>query len=204
MQYEVQQDVVGDVSGEVAGALSKSLSKEMSDNLLQAFQQGEDWAFSEIYEKFRTPVLNYVSGRIGDRDSAQDLVQEVFVKLYRFRNSFRPQHGFSSWFWTIVRNTISDLYRKNRPEEMACSNEDELAAPGPDAETFLDRKSKRKMLKKFLKNLTGLQRKVIWLRVMHQLSYEEISKRLGLSLSAVKCLAYRSKLALKQLECSPA
>lgn len=178
---------------------------------IEAFRSGEEWAFSEIYQKYEKPILKYVTDKVRAPDIAQELVQEVFIKVHRFRDSYQPQYAFSTWLWTIARNVVSDWYRAARPEQHLTSlPEDENFAFEeriPDtrlgAHDLLELKHMRRVLKTLFKKLTAPQRRVIWLRVIHQLSYDEISKQMGLSLSAVKCLAYRSKAALSELGHSP-
>lgn len=181
-----------------------------SSKWMDAFCSGEEWVFSKIYGRFQKPILKYVSQKIGDREIALDLVQDVFVKAFRFRASYQPGYAFSTWLWTIAKNSVSDWHRKSTREGQHDSltgspmnsgldaMEVELPCPKPNAEILLQQKENRKIMLGMLKKLTGPQRKVIWLRVIHQISYEEISRRLGLSVSAVKCLAYRSRQALEK------
>jgi RNA polymerase sigma-70 factor (ECF subfamily) len=168
--------------------------------LLRAFREGEEWAFDALYRRYEKAVLRYVDQLTGGDDAGPDLVQEVFLKVHRFRADYDPKYAFSTWLWQIARNTVLDWQRKSRPESAAIDPEEGPACPRPDAEALLARKGERRVLRDVIRNLTGLQRRVIWLRVIHQLSYGEISRRLGLSLSAVKCLVYRSKQALKPVQ----
>lgn len=189
------------------------LERGPKKDLLEAFQRGEEWAFGEIYARYHKPTLKYVSKRIDDSEAVQDLTQEIFLKIHRFRESYDLDARFESWFWTVAKNTVVDWHRKynlGEASEISQAQEpdeytqgyaivDRLACPLPDAEYRVLQKANRKMLRTLMKQLTSLQRRVIWLRVIHQLSYQEISKRLGLSLSAVKCLAYRSRQVIREM-----
>ncbi len=191
----------------ISGGAKKVLPKA----LFEAFKKGEEWAFSKIYLIYKNPILRYVSQRVGDQEIVNDLGQEIFLKAHRFRSSYQSQYTFSTWLWTIARNTVSDWYRKHsRGEWMESSNpedslffEEKFSTPEPNAEILLEREAERQGFMQLLEKLTDLQKKVLWMRVIHQLSYQEIAKKLGLSLSAVKCLVYRSKKALSEMGCSP-
>ncbi|MEK6706321.1 MAG: sigma-70 family RNA polymerase sigma factor [Bdellovibrionota bacterium] len=167
--------------------------------LIHAFQNGEQQAFSEIYNRYSNPILKYVLRHTRDTEIAQDLTQEIFFKIFRFRSSYRPEHGFSTWIWTIAKNTIFDALRK-KPAATIDIPADDLPSPRPDAEKVLERKTQWRSLLRALKKLTSPQRKVVWMRIVYELPYNEIAKRLDVSISAVKCLAYRSKRALGEIE----
>lgn len=156
--------------------------------------------FSEIYKKYRRPILGYVAQRIGDDANTEDLVQEIFLKVFRFRSQYRSEHAFSTWLWTIARNTVIDAVRGRRHgSEVAGGGVpelEELACPRANAETLLLERSEKRLLFRFVRRLTRAQRRVLRMAVIDQLPYAEIARRLGLSLSAVKCLTYRSRLAL--------
>ncbi len=176
--------------------------------LVRAFKDGEDWAFSKVFKRYRKLILKFVSQKVRDEEAAEEITQEVFLKAYRFRESFRPDYAFSTWLWGIARNTMVDRIRKDRRDPMSERTDgyadtevaecETLPCGQPNAEHILLRRGDRKHLGKFLKLLTGPQKRVLWLRIMHRLSYAEIAKRLGLSLSAVKCLAYRARVSLSE------
>jgi RNA polymerase sigma-70 factor (ECF subfamily) len=166
----------------------------------EAFREGEEWAFNSLHSRYRRPMLRYVSMRLPDAEAAEDVVQEIFMKAYRFRESYRPEYAFSTWLWTIARNTLTDHARKSHRGDEPGASEDvgELPCDKPSPERLLEEVNERRNLRRLLRELTALQRRVIWLRIVHRLSYPEIAARLGLSLSAVKCLAYRAKRVLSE------
>ena len=173
-------------------------------SLLREFRAGDEGAFGVIYLKYRKPILKYVGDRVRDRDAGEDLVQEIFLKVHRFRESYDPKQEFTTWLWSVARNSVTDWQRKRRLEEPNAEAAEKLACSRPRADALLELKSKRRVLIKLIRHLTSPQRRVVWMRVVHQLSYEEIARHLDLSISAVKCLAYRSRQIMRQLGYSPA
>jgi RNA polymerase sigma factor (sigma-70 family) len=134
--------------------------------------------FPKIYKKFRKPILRYVNSRVSDPELAEDITQEIFIKVFRFQDSYQSQFAFSTWLWTIAKNTVSDSLRELKEY---C------------AETLAIKKDERKRLLRILKPMTRLQKRVLWMRAVHHLSYSEISKILGLSVAAAKNMASRAK-----------
>ncbi len=164
--------------------------------------------FPQIYTKLKTPILQYVRRTVRDGETAEELTQEVFLKAYRARETFDGERGFTTWLWTIARNTVCDWHRKHaddfrRVHERALPDGTEgesicetLPCSALDAEALISKRGDHLLLMGKLRNLTKLQRKVLLLRVVRGLTYEEIAKRLGLSISSAKCAFYRARIAL--------
>lgn len=176
---------------------------------------GSDAGFNRIHARLRNKVFRFALKKARDRDGAEDLVQEIFLKLHRFRKSYTPGLPFLPWFWTLARNATTDWLRRRRSSrelllespggesEEGASGFDELPSADPGAEERVIRKSLRWQLFRRLRGLTRLQRKVLWLRFVRDLSSAEVAERLGLSLGAVKCLVQRARASLLQ-ELGPA
>ncbi|MDR3606146.1 MAG: sigma-70 family RNA polymerase sigma factor [Oligoflexia bacterium] len=154
--------------------------------------------YPSLYKKYQKPIAQYVQSKVDNPETAAEITQEVFLKFFRFRSSYQEKYAFSTWLWTIAKNTVSDHLRSQsrsaRSSELM--NPEELASKEKSPETLTLR---RDQIRKFLgaiRHLTRLQRRVLWMRVIRQLSYEEIAKKLGMSLSAAKNLAYRARLNL--------
>jgi RNA polymerase sigma-70 factor, ECF subfamily len=160
--------------------------------------------FAKIYLQFRRPIFKYVTRMVNDIQIAEELTQEIFLKAFRFSSTYQPKYALSTWLWTIARNTVLDWRRKSsldpcreqRQESEFDLKVEDLPALSSNAEAHMIEKTEKEGIIGLLNSLTELQRRVLLLRVIHHLSYREISKKLGLSLSAVKCLAYRARHTL--------
>lgn len=180
---------------------------EQSDDLAGLVFDGSQQGFDRMHARLRKRVFRYVLGKVRDPEAAEDLVQEIFLKLHRFRGSYRAGLPFLPWFWRVVRNATTDLLRKRGARsdfEVLLDKESQepeaglenLMAEEPNAEERIIGKCRRRGLFKKLRGLTRLQKKVLWLRFVHDLSYSEVAGRLGLSLASVKCLVQRARAAL--------
>jgi len=171
---------------------------------MKAFRKGEDWAFTEIDHRLRKPLFNYLFQYVRNAETTEELTQEVFIKIYRFRLKYNSRLEFSSWFWTIAKNTVIDWKRREQHLISTDSFEDETSShlevrsPVPDAEILALNRLERQNFRKLLNRLPRLQKKVLLFRLIHQLSYSEISKNLGISITAAKCAAHRAKIQLIQ------
>lgn len=163
------------------------------------FKEGESNAFSELYNVFRRPIMGYVFRRTRDRAVAEELTQEVFLKAYRAREQFNVKFEFSTWIWSIAKNTVTDWLRGSRGANLNSEIEiHEIASDEPDADVHLIQQEKRRGLMSVLGKLTHAQKQVVMLRVVRGLSYDSIAAQLGLSLSAVKCLMHRARATISK------
>ncbi len=172
-----------------------------SSSWLVGFKTGSEEAFKRVYSHFRRPILKFVFMKVRDEEAAEEITQEIFLKVYRSRDQYSEDYAFSTWLWTIARNTVFDSLRERKGEAVSDGDvhPDELECKGPSIETVLgERQQRKRIFQKLAASLTRPQRRVLWLRVARQLTYDEIARKLGLSLSAVKNLAYRANRVLAE------
>src|SRR5829696_6260282 len=94
------------------GATVREQLRAMDDSgVVTAFLNGEERAFSELVDRYQTRLLNFIYRTIGDRDRAEDLVQEVFIRVYRHLHRFDRSKKFSTWAYTIASNLAKNELR---------------------------------------------------------------------------------------------
>jgi RNA polymerase sigma factor (sigma-70 family) len=156
--------------------------------------------FESLYRSLSEPVFQFLKNRTGDAELASDLLQETFLKVFRFWNKDSSVSSARAWVFQVARNTWIDSWRSSSKEGQRVlsleENEERLVCNRALPEERLERRS---FLKQWLKGLTSEQRQVVWLRLFRGLSDEEISKRLELSVSAVKSLLFRARQQSLQL-----
>jgi RNA polymerase sigma-70 factor (ECF subfamily) len=177
----------------------------IDSQLAKRFNAGECDAFTEIYNVFKAPLFSFLLRRTESVNVAEDLSHDIFLKVLKSRDLYDPNQEFAPWFWTVARNTLNDHLRKkvhlaqNVPVEGPEAEAEGVTAivSTADIETIVVKGSDRAVLLKFLSQLTKLQREALSLRLVQKLSYAEISKRMSLSLSAVKSLIHRAQGSIK-------
>jgi RNA polymerase sigma-70 factor (ECF subfamily) len=165
-------------------------------------------AFGALYERFKGPIMSYIAQMTRNPCTAEELTQEVFLRIYRARETYEPQAKFSTWLWSIARNATIDHLRKKKElsdeghvfeeGEEATSRVEELASSTPDAEALLVEHADRASLEDCLSKLSDPQRETLNLRISGELSYEEIAETLKIKVPAVKSLLHRARLALSE------
>lgn len=177
---------------------------ETSDaELVTAARAGSEKAFRRLVEQCHPVVFAVVRSIMGDRDDAEDVVQEVFIKVYKGLASYRGEASLSTWIYRIARNEALNAVTKKRISGDALDDV-QIEAPSdsrPDAQ--LERKSERSQLEKHLARLDETHRTVLELRYLGERSYTEIGEILSLPIGTVKSHIHRAKIELKRVMMRP-
>ena len=174
--------------------------------VVTAFLGGEERAFSELVDRYQTRLLNFIYRTIGDRDRAEDLVQEVFIRVYRHLHRFDRSKKFSTWVYTIASNLAKNELR-NRSRNplvlfttMQGGHEDqdrplefEDATSRPD--DMYRHRHLRELVEDTVSKLPEHHRQVFVLRELEGKSYEEIAEITDCNLGTVKSRLNRARSA---------
>jgi len=177
--------------------------------LMLRVKRGDSAAFAVLVEKYQQPILNLVARTLRDPVEAEDLAQIVFVQAWKSAGRYQASAKFSTWLFTIARNLcLNELRRRARhpaepldaphPEhegETLHQPTDTQTASPPDALLHGELEHK---IEEALAALPENQRTALLLCQRDELSYEEIARVLGCSLSATKSLIFRGRETLKQ------
>jgi RNA polymerase sigma-70 factor (ECF subfamily) len=161
--------------------------------------RGERAAFEKLVLKYQKAVINVAYRYTGNPGAAEELAQEVFLRVYRAAPTYRPDARFSTWLFTIVRNVCSNyrlregrLERKTDPEIESF----DLSHRGEDPEAQAVRKEREKRIRAAVQELPDTLRMPLILHQFQQMQYEEIAQVLGISLASVKVRIHRARQAL--------
>lgn len=172
---------------------------EAEAELVQRARTGDSEAFGRLYERSLDRVYRYIYFRVSDDDTAEDLTSKVFLKAWenlpRFKAGSSP---FIAWLYTIAHNAVIDHYRTKR---QTAPLDDILSLPDSDPlpDEQYDSRSDAQALRESLKQLTGLQRDVVTMKLIDGMNTEEIAKRLHKSCGAIRALQMRGLQALAKI-----
>jgi RNA polymerase sigma-70 factor (ECF subfamily) len=183
------------------------MSQERSDEeLLAAFQQGDVGAFEALLRRHRAPLFTFLLRMLGDRERAEDLAQETFLRIVKGAAAWEQRARFSTWLYTIARNLCVDQSRRDRVrrtgslDETGPEGESPLVDSVPGTEPPPDRAAEssrlRIVLQEALLSLPGEQREVFVLREQAGVPFKEIAGMVGCNENTVKS---RMRYALEGL-----
>jgi RNA polymerase sigma-70 factor (ECF subfamily) len=179
-----------------------------SEELMIRISEGDEDAFEILVNRHQTPVLNLIYRFIGDRTQAKDLAQEVFLRVWQASKSYKPKAKFTTWIYRITANLCFNELKSSRRKKWfqflqsdgdhEIRTEENLPDRSPSPEDLLLAKERSLQISDVLQSLPENQRMAIILKRYDDLSYEEIAKVLGCSVSAVESLLVRAKRNLQE------
>jgi RNA polymerase sigma-70 factor (ECF subfamily) len=174
------------------------------DELMKRIARGDQRAFEKLFDRHSGKVFGYARRLIGDETRAEDVSQEVWMKIVKAASSYQPTSQFIAWLFTIVRHTAFNQLRSQKASghsvDIQDVNETEITLDieRKSVEELLMQKADIKIVKETLDELPDMQRTVLTAWMTEELSYEELARDLGLSLSSVKSLLFRAKQNLEK------
>lgn len=177
--------------------------------LVEELRAGVDQAYETLIERYQQPVFNLVYRLLDDPSETADVVQEVFLKIFRNIGSFRGNSSLKTWIYRIAYNEAWNHRRwftRHRRQEVGLEREDEkgsgyhdvLPDPGRSAFDIVSDRETHALIEEALGDVNPAFRAAVVLRDIEDLSYEEIAEVLGVSLGTVKSRILRGREALKK------
>ena len=179
--------------------------------LMLDVKAGDEQSFALLLHRYRTPLVNFLYRMVRNREQAEDLAQEVFIRVYRARGDYVPSAKFTTWLFRIATNLALNSVRDTRHQRMEVSldapvtvdSEDgderpiDVAEKNPNIEEHLVQEAQRDMIRHSIDKLPEKQRAAVLLHKYQDLDYGEISKILECSESALKSLLFRAYETLR-------
>lgn len=165
--------------------------------LAAAVAAGDADAFEKLVKKYERPVLSTIYRYVGDRVAAQDVAQEVFLKVWRRAKSFKGRSSFSTWLYRVVVNQCLN-FRQKRSRVKNVPLDESLVQGGPGPDERLDAARRAAAVRAAVDELPARQRMALILSKFEGRSYREIAEIMRTSTSSVESLIFRARRALKK------
>ena len=181
------------------------MTPEHEKHCIERVLKGDANAFEHLVHAYEKTVYNLALRTLGNREDAEDVTQEAFLKAYRSLDSFRGDSKFSVWLYRIVSNLCLDLLRsrQRKPVQSLTVEDDdgeigelEISDEHFSPEKLLDRKLTRESVQRGLASLPDDSRQILLLRELQGMSYEEIGQALDLEPGTVKSRIFRARKRL--------
>ena len=173
---------------------------------IQRAGDGDQAAWETIVRTYWRKVFNVAYRFVGTYEEAEDLTQEIFLKVFRSLSTFDQRANFQTWLISVSRNYCIDRYRSGRRDREIFAREVNAAdvqaeAPGPSPHARVELQDRVALLREALRGLSPPLRTAVLLRDIHELSYQEIASQLGVAEGTVKSRINRGRAELaKQIE----
>ena len=174
--------------------------------LMLDVKAGDDSSFDFLLQKYRSPLVNFLHRMVRDTATAEDLAQEVFLRVYRARKQYTPSAKFTTWLFRIATNLALNSVRDNRYAKLAvpldaAADEDaapmELPAPVMRIDEHMIERDRTEFIQRAIASLPEKQRAAVLLHKYEEMDYGEIARILDCSESALKSLLFRAYETLR-------
>jgi RNA polymerase sigma-70 factor (ECF subfamily) len=173
--------------------------------LMLRVRDGDPSAFAELVSVYRTRVLGWFCRRLGNRVEAEDLTQDVFLRLYRARASYQPRASFATWVFHITQNVARNALRSRRRKPCvqldAAAEEGRMEGRLPNRAESPSRRLERAELAGVVRaavaELAGRQRAAVEMHQFDERTYSEVAAELEMTPKAAKSLLYRARNQLR-------
>ena len=160
--------------------------------LMAAVRSGDLGKLGVLFERYHVPLFDFLARMTGDRTAAEDLVQDIFVRILKYRATFRDGGSFETWLYRIARNARADYFRQRAPLEPLEGEALERPEPQPGPALQLQAERERSRLKRALMQLPEDKRELIVLARYRDMKYDQIAEILGIEVGAVKVRVHRA------------
>jgi RNA polymerase sigma-70 factor, ECF subfamily len=190
--------------------LTLALLQATDPDLIALARKGSEKAYRELLGRYQRPVFSLVYRMVRDRELAEDIAQETFVKVFNHLGSYNPKYKFSSWIFKIASNLAIDHLRKKEPQTISldgsrnATTSEQIEATSitvesrdENPEQFLEAKELGAEIEQAIGELRPEYRTAILLRHVEGRAYEEIAEIMNVPLGTVKTYIHRARTELK-------
>ena len=190
----------------VSFAIARDFSLVGDADLVERALVGREECFEELVRRYQRPIAAYTYRLVGNYESALDLTQDVFIKIYSSLHRYRPEYKFSTWIYKIAHNAAVDHLRRNavREQSIVAQSDGEtydlpIESNLPTPEQLSERAERRSEIEALVSQLQPIYRELVVLRHAQDLSYDEIAEVTNLPLGTVKNRLFRAREALREM-----
>ncbi|MCA9734384.1 MAG: sigma-70 family RNA polymerase sigma factor [Deferribacteres bacterium] len=187
--------------------MAYSPKKNIDSSVIASALAGDQEAYTQILDRYRGPLYHMLYKMVHNKEEAEDLTQEAFMKAFRALSSFNEEYAFSTWLYKIAANNCIDYLRKKRLQTFSYnkpvpSKDGEVQREYPDEEEATDKNmlaiEKTRMINLAIEDLPAKYKQAIELRHKEEMSYEDIAEMLDIPLGTVKARIFRAREMLKR------
>lgn len=162
------------------------------EQLMEAVKHGDLQQASLLFDRYNKRLFNYLVRMTLDRDLAEDLTQNVFVRMIRYRTSYREGHKFQSWIYQVARNVFSDHYQANKNRKSTFMDIEKLGDQIPDSSDARKAEEQEHLLQRSMALLNEEQRELLVLTRFQHLKYEQVAEMMDTTVANIKVKVHRA------------
>jgi RNA polymerase sigma factor (sigma-70 family) len=161
------------------------------EQLMEAVKSGDLQQASLLFDRYHRRIFNFLVRMMADRMAAEDVTQNVFLRMLKYRNSYNPGLKFQTWIYQVARNAFADHYQQQKQSKAVSVNIEKMENE-PDIENALQQEETEKRLIRALAQVPDGYRELIVLTRFQHLKYEEVARLMDMTVANVKVKVHRA------------
>lgn len=171
----------------------------MTDELImEAVKNGDLQQASLLFDRYNKRIFNFLAKMTMDREVAEDLTQNVFLRMIKYRNSYKEGSKFHSWIYQVARNVFSDHYQMNKNRKADFVDVEKMSDRIQDVDDSMVLDEQEKTLHRSLALLTEEQRELLVLTRFQHMKYEEVAMLMDTTVANIKVKIHRAMAKLRE------
>lgn len=166
---------------------------------MKCVREGDIRQLAVLFDRHHRRLFNFYLRITNERESSEDMVQEVFFRMLKYRHTFRGEGEFSAWMYHLARNVHTDHYRKRANGPATDGDPGDLASDDVHAQDQMEQDQDRDLLRRALARLPAGKREILILSRFQEMRYDAIAEILGCSVDAVKVRMHRAMNDLRKI-----
>ena len=168
------------------------------EQIMEAVKNGDLQLASLLFDRYNKKLFNFLARMCQDRELAEDLAQNVFLRMIRYRNSYRDGLKFESWIYQVARNVFSDHYQANKNRKSDFVAIEKISDGIMDNNEEKQQDEKEQMLQRSMSLLNEEQRELLVLTRFQHLKYEEVAQMMDTTVANIKVKVHRAIAKLRE------
>jgi RNA polymerase sigma factor (sigma-70 family) len=171
----------------------------MTDEMImEAVKNGDLQQASVLFDRYHKRIFNFLARMTMDRAAAEDLTQNVFLRLIKYKNSYREGNKFQSWIYQMARNVFSDHYQAHKNRKSDFIDVEKMSDRMADKEESAEMEEREKILHRSLALLSDEQRELLVLTRFQQMKYEDVAVIMETTVANIKVKVHRAIAKLRE------
>jgi RNA polymerase sigma factor (sigma-70 family) len=168
------------------------------EQIMEAVKNGHLQQASVLFDRYHKRLFNFLARMTMDRDLAEDLTQNVFLRMIRYRNSYREGLKFQSWIYQVARNVFSDHYQTQKNRKSDFVDVEKMSEVIKDHEEETEQDDREKILYRSMALLSEEQRELLVLTRFQHMKYEEVAELMETTVANIKVKVHRAIAKLRE------
>lgn len=165
---------------------------------MEAVKDGDLQQASILFDRYHKRIFNFLAQMTRDRDLAEDLTQNTFLRMIKYRTSYRVGNRFQSWIYQVARNVFSDHYQAHKNKFSNFVNVETMTREVADSDDQREIENQEALLHRSMNKLTEEQRELLVLTLFQHLKYEEVALIMDTTVANIKVKVHRAIARLRE------